>query len=49
VVVILSIELNSIPSKNGGVITAAEANVIGVSNERLRMLAWNMMLNEMTD
>ena len=35
----LPIELQNILSQNGGAVTTAKANAIGVSNERLRLLA----------
>ena len=34
----LPVELQSILTKNGGTVTTAQANTIGVSNERLRLL-----------
>ncbi len=34
----LPIKLHSILKKNGGIITTAQANTVGVSNERLRLL-----------
>ena len=35
----LPIELQKIMMENGGVITTAQANSVGISNERLRLLA----------
>jgi predicted transcriptional regulator of viral defense system len=39
VAALLPIELHDVLSQNGGVVTTAEANAIGISNERLRLLA----------
>jgi predicted transcriptional regulator of viral defense system len=39
VTALLPIELQDALSQNGGVVTTAEANAIGISNERLRLLA----------